>query len=43
MKERPRRRCSGSDQPLTDSPFDAEVIADPYPLYRELRANAPAP
>lgn len=31
-----------SDQPLTYSPFDAEVIADPYPVYRELRANAPA-
>ncbi|WP_246119641.1 cytochrome P450 [Aeromicrobium flavum] len=42
MKERPRRRCSMSDQPLTYSPFDAEVIADPYPVYRELRANSPA-
>ncbi len=31
-----------SGQPLTYSPFDAEVIADPYPVYRELRANAPA-
>lgn len=31
-----------SDQPLTYSPFDAEVIADPYPVYRELRANSPA-
>lgn len=31
-----------SDQPLTYSPFDADVIADPYPVYRELRANSPA-
>jgi len=31
-----------SGQPLTYSPFDAEVMADPYPVYRELRANAPA-
>ena len=31
-----------SDQPLTYSPFDAEVIVDPYPVYRELRANSPA-
>ena len=31
-----------SDQPLTYSPFDAEVIADPYPVYRELRPNSPA-
>lgn len=31
-----------SDQQLTYSPFDAEVIADPYPVYRELRDNAPA-
>ena len=31
-----------SDQQLTYSPFDAEVIAVPYPVYRELRDNAPA-
>lgn len=31
-----------SDQQLTYSPFDAEVMANPYPVYRELRDNAPA-
>lgn len=29
------------DQHLTYSPFDAEVMADPYPVYRELRERAP--
>jgi cytochrome P450 len=29
-------------QQLTYSPFDPTVIADPYPVYRELRDNAPA-
>ena len=29
-------------QQLTYSPFDPEVIADPYPVYRELRDKAPA-
>jgi cytochrome P450 len=31
-----------SNQQLTYSPFDPKVIADPYPVYRELRDNAPA-
>lgn len=30
------------DQQLTYSPFDPDVIADPYPVYGELRAHAPA-
>lgn len=30
-----------SSPPLTYSPFDAEVIADPYPVYRQLREDAP--
>jgi cytochrome P450 len=30
-----------NQQQLTYSPFDPEVIADPYPVYRELRDNAP--
>jgi cytochrome P450 len=30
-----------SNQQLTYSPFDAEVMADPYPVYRELRDHAP--
>ncbi len=30
-----------TDQQLTYSPFDPEVIADPYPVYRELRDLAP--
>lgn len=30
-----------SNQQLTYSPFDPEVIADPYPVYRELRESAP--
>jgi cytochrome P450 len=29
------------DQQLTYSPFDPAMIADPYPVYSELRANAP--
>ena len=29
-------------QQLTYSPFDPTVIADPYPVYRELRESAPA-
>jgi len=29
------------DLELNYSPFDPQVIADPYPAYRELRANAP--
>jgi cytochrome P450 len=29
-------------QQLTYSPFDPEVIADPYPVYRQLRNHAPA-
>ncbi|MFC5491460.1 cytochrome P450 [Nocardioides caricicola] len=29
-------------QQLTYSPFDPTVIADPYPVYRELRDSAPA-
>jgi cytochrome P450 len=29
------------DQQLTYSPFDPEIIADPYPVYRELRDEAP--
>ncbi|MDP3891420.1 cytochrome P450 [Nocardioides sp.] len=31
-----------SNQQLTYSPFDPTVIADPYPVYRDLRDNAPA-
>ena len=31
-----------TDHRLTYSPFDPEVIADPYPLYRDLRDRAPA-
>ncbi|MDI6912551.1 cytochrome P450 [Nocardioides sp.] len=31
-----------SQQHLTYSPFDPEVIADPYPIYRQLRDHAPA-
>lgn len=30
-----------TDQQLSYSPFDPEVIADPYPVYRELRGHAP--
>ncbi|WP_148615812.1 cytochrome P450 [Nocardioides rubriscoriae] len=30
-----------STRQLTYSPFDAEVIADPYPVYRQLREGAP--
>ncbi|WP_244929371.1 cytochrome P450 [Nocardioides sp. W7] len=30
-----------TDQQLTYSPFDPEMIADPYPVYRELRDSAP--
>lgn len=30
-----------SNQQLTYSPFDPEVMADPYPVYRELRDHAP--
>ncbi len=30
-----------STQQLTYSPFDPEVIADPYPVYRELRDRVP--
>lgn len=30
-----------SNRQLTYSPFDAEVMADPYPVYRELRDHAP--
>jgi cytochrome P450 len=30
-----------SNQQLTYSPFDPEVIANPYPVYRELRDHAP--
>jgi len=31
-----------TQQRLTYSPFDPEVIADPYPVYRDLRRHAPA-
>jgi cytochrome P450 len=31
-----------STQQLTYSPFDPDMIADPYPIYRELRDHAPA-
>jgi cytochrome P450 len=31
-----------SNQQLTYSPFDPKVIADPYPVYRELRDHSPA-
>jgi cytochrome P450 len=31
-----------SNNQLTYSPFDATVIEDPYPIYRELRETAPA-
>lgn len=31
-----------TQQQLSYSPFDPEVIDDPYPLYRELREHAPA-
>lgn len=30
-----------SHQQLTYSPFDPDIIADPYPIYRELRDEAP--
>jgi hypothetical protein len=30
-----------TNQQLTYSPFDPEVMADPYPVYRELRDHAP--
>lgn len=30
-----------SNQQLSYSPFDPEVMADPYPVYRELRDHAP--
>jgi cytochrome P450 len=31
-----------SSHPLTYSPFDPAVITDPYPVYRQLREDAPA-
>lgn len=31
-----------SNQPQPYNPFDPEIIADPYPAYRELREHAPA-
>ena len=27
--------------PVTYSPFDPQVVTDPYPIYRELREHAP--
>lgn len=30
-----------TDQQPTYSPFAPEIIADPYPVYRDLRDNAP--
>ena len=41
MNRHPREMLM-SNQQLTYSPFDPEVIADPYPVYRELRDSAPA-
>ena len=31
-----------SNQQLTYSPFDPDIIADPYPVYRQLRSEVPA-
>lgn len=35
-------RAPMGNQQLTYSPFDPDIIADPYPIYRELRSEAPA-
>jgi hypothetical protein len=41
MNRRPKA-IPMTNQQLTYSPFDPEVMADPYPVYRELRDHAPA-